>query len=219
MNVYLVPVRHNHFEIYSEPPEDVDRLPEEGAGRLRRWAHAARVRWHDLVDTARRGSATGRFALWRDKVVCRLAETIAEQRTLWALGKNTQATLRFPSTLDQTEARATLDRALMAARWHHGLWLAIDGPLFVVSGALMPVPGPNILAYYLAFRAIGHWLSWRGARQSLNTIVWTLEPDADLAELGSLVDVPRALRDARVAAIAARLQLPRLSAFFERVAA
>jgi hypothetical protein len=219
MNAYLVPVGHNHFEIYSEPPEDVDRLPEEGAGRLRRWGHTARVRWHDLVDTARRGSATGRFAVWRDKVVCRLAETIAEQRTLWALGKNTHATLRFPSTLDQGEARTTLDRALMAARRHHGLWLAIDGPLFVVSGALMPVPGPNILAYYLAFRVIGHWLSWRGARQSLNTIVWTLEPDADLAELGSLVDVPRALRDARVAAIAARLQLPRLSAFFERVAA
>lgn len=219
MIVYLVQIGHDRFEIYSEPPEELERSPEEGSGRLRRWAHAARVRWHYLVDTARLGTATSRFGLWRDKMVCRLAETIAEQRTLWALGKGTHATLLFPSTLDHAEARSTLNRALLAARRHHGVWLAIDGPLFVVSGALMPVPGPNVLSYYLAFRGIGHWLSWRGARKSLKEIVWTLEPDANLAELAALVAVPRAQRRARVAAIAARLHLHRLSAFFERVAA
>lgn len=216
MIVYLVPIGHDRFEIYSEPPEDLEQPPEESDGRLRRWAHAARVQWRDLVDTARVGNATGRFARWRDRIVCRLAETLAEQRTLWALGKSTQATLLFPSTIDEAEARSVLNRTLAASRKHHGVWLSIDGPLVVVSGVLMPVPGPNILAYYLAFRAIGHWLSWRGARQS---IVWTFEPDSNLAELGALVDVPRAQRGPRVAAIAARLHLHRLSAFFERVAA
>lgn len=219
MIVYLLPVGRDHFEIYSEPPEEVERLPEEGAAWLRRWAHAARVQWHDLVDKARVGKSPGRFARWRDRMVCRLAETIAEQRTLWALGKSAHATLLFPSTLGAAEARLILDRTLGLARKHHGIWMAIDGPLFVLSGVMMPVPGPNVLAYYLAFRAIGHWLSWRGARQSLNKIEWTLEPDRNLAELGSLIDVPRAARAARVADIAARLHLHRLSAFFERVAA
>ena len=219
MIVYLVPTGREHFELYSEPPDEVEPLPDAGVGRFRRWAHRARVRWHELVDSARLGASTGRFGHWRDRIVCRLAETIAEQRTLWALGKTTHATLLFPSTIAEDDARSRLNRELTAARKHHGWWLAIDGPLFIASGLLMPIPGPNALAYYLAFRGIGHWLSWRGARQALTNMSWSLEPNANLAELGSLVEVPRALRGARVAAIAARLHLPRLSAFFERVAA
>ena len=39
--------------------------------------------------------------------------------------------------------------------------------LLIVSGVLALVPGPNVLAYYFAFRVVGHWLSMRGARQGL----------------------------------------------------
>jgi hypothetical protein len=49
-------------------------------------------------------------------------------------------------------------------------------------------------------------------------VAWTFEPDTELAELGLLVDMPREARAPRVAAIADRLNLPRLSAFFDRVA-
>ena len=156
---------------------------------------------------------------WRDRVVRRLAETIAEQRTLWALAQQTEATLLFPASVGERDARAALDRALARARRHHGWWIVVDAPLFVVSGILAPIPGPNVLAYYLGFRLVGHWLSWRGARQAVGDVQWTLEPDGSLAELASLVNVPRAARASRVDAIAARLNLHRLSAFFERVAA
>src|ERR1041384_6438747 len=119
MTVYLVPVRRDHFEIYSEPAEEAERSLDPGTGRLRRWAHAANLQWHEMVDTARLGQATGRLAKWRDRIVCRLAETIAEQRTLWALRKSTHATLLFPSSMDAGSARSTLDRVLAAARRHH----------------------------------------------------------------------------------------------------
>lgn len=219
MTVYLLSVGRDRFELYSEPPEEAGVPPESGAGRLRQWAHRANVQWHELVDTARRGYATGRIARWRDAIVCRLAETIAEQRTLWALAQFSEATLLYPASLDQQAARSALDRGLAVARRHHGIWLLVDGPLFIVSAALAPIPGPNIVAYYLGFRAIGHWLSWRGARHASAGIQWTLEPDTTLDELASLIDIPRAVRASRVHAIAARLKLHRLAAFFERVAA
>jgi hypothetical protein len=52
----------------------------------------------------------------------------------------------------------------------------------------------------------------------MDAIAWTLEPDAGLAELGALADLPRDARAPRVAAIATSLNLPRLTAFFDRVA-
>jgi hypothetical protein len=219
MNVFLVPVGQGRFELYSEAPEEPASSPDEHAGRLKRWAQAVSVQWHELVDVARRGGSDGRLARWRDTVVCRLAESIAEQRTLWALRKETSATLRFPSSIDDAQARAVLDQSLARAQRHHGRWLLVDLVLFLASGVFFFIPGPNIVAYYIAFRVFGHLNSWRGARQGAEHIAWTLEADVNLAELGSLVDVPCEARAPLVAAIAARLNLPRLTAFFERVAA
>ena len=219
MTVYLLAVGRERFELYSEPPEEPGEAPQPSAGRWRRWAHSAYVRWHDLVESARRNTSTGQIAQWRDAVVRRLAETIAEQRTLWALAQQTDAMLLFPASLAEPAARNALMSALASARRHHGWWLVVDVPLFVVSGLLTPFPGPNVIAYYLGFRLVGHWLSWRGARHAEMCVKWTLEPDGSLAELASLVNIPRAVRAPRVDAIAARLNLHRLSAFFERVAA
>jgi hypothetical protein len=219
MTVCLLPVGRNRFELYSEPPEDHQPPQSAPSSRWRQWVHRAGERWRDLVDAARRDDATGRVAQLRDRVICRLAETIAEQRTLWALGPRKHATLLFQSTLEAAAARAALDRALADAQRHHGIWLAVDLPLFIGSAVLAPIPGPNAIAYYLAFRVAGHWLAWRGARQAMRRVQWTLQPDPNLAELATLVEVPRHARSARVHEIAAQLNLPRLSAFFERVAA
>jgi hypothetical protein len=49
-------------------------------------------------------------------------------------------------------------------------------------------------------------------------MAWTFETDPRLDELAALVDVPREARAPHVAAIAQRLNLPRLTAFFDRVA-
>jgi K+-H+ exchange-related protein len=219
MTVYLLAVGGNRFELYSEPPEEPGEPPHPSAGRWRQWAHTAYVRWHSLVESARSHTSTGLIAAWRDTIVRRLAETIAEQRTLWALAQQTDATLLFPASVGEPDARAALVRALAAARRHHGSWLVVDAPLFVISGLLAPFPGPNVVAYYLGFRVVGHWLSWRGAKYGEVSVHWTLEPDGSLAELASLVNIPRAVRAPRVDEIAARLNLHRLPAFFERVAA
>jgi hypothetical protein len=218
MIVYLVPAGRERFELYSESHDEGVKPAARPAGLLRRWIHSAGARWHELVESSRRGSSGGVVSRWRDRLVCMLAESIAEQRTLWALTDRQRATVRYPSGLDAARARAVLLAALARARRHHLRWLIIDFVLFVASGPVALVPGPNFIAYYLAFRLIGHVQSWRGARQGVARVAWTFEPDTELAELSLLVDMPREARAPRVAAIADRLNLRRLSAFFDRVA-
>jgi Mitochondrial K+-H+ exchange-related len=216
--VHLLPLGRGRYEVYAEPPE-TDHLPlDPDAGRIRRWVHTAGARWRGLVDAARLDDATGRFARWRDSIICGLAESIDEQRALWSLRSAAAATARFPSGLESTVARATLIRILAGSLAHHRQWFVIDLALFIVSGIVAFLPGPNVLAYYLGFRAFGHLQSWRGARQATTGVQWTLEQSEELAELAVLAEQSHASRAARVEAIATRLGLPRLAAFFERAA-
>jgi hypothetical protein len=218
--VYLVPVGPGRYELYSEAPEDPE--PEgqpTQEGFWKRTLHSVQVRWRDAVHSARASDeSAGWFARLRDRAVCRAAESIAEQRTLWALRHCTTATIVHPSDLPGPAAAEVRDRLLNRARQHHGRWLLIDTLLLVVSGLLALVPGPNVLAYYFAFRVVGHYLSWRGARQALEVIKWQTRAEPALAELGRLAALSRDARQSRVEAIACALNLPRLAAFFERTA-
>jgi len=215
MIVFLVPVGRSRFELYSETEDESAAAATEREDTFLRRAGA---RWHELVERARRGGAPGRMGRWRDAVICRLAETIAEQRTLWSLREAAEATVRYPSMLDEAEARSILSSSLTSARSHHLVWLIVDFVFFVASGLFALIPGPNLIAYYLAFRVIGHVQSWRGAKHAMEHTTWTYAADDRLAELAALVDQPRDVRASRVAAIAAQLNLSRLSAFFDRVA-
>ncbi len=218
MVTHLIPLGRNRYELYAEAPEeDGGPLPHD-AGRVRRWLHRAGEQWGEYVDTARMGNASGRFARWRDAIICRLAATLDEQRTLRSLRTAGAATLLFPSGIDAVVARAALDRILTSSQRHHGQRLVIYLVLFVVSGILFFIPGPNIVAYYLGFQAFGHLQAWRGARRAASDVAWTLEPSPDLGELATLATEPHAARAERVRAVAQRLALEHLPAFFERAA-
>jgi len=215
--VYLVPVGPGRYELYSEPPDEIDAAPRDGF--FARHAYRFRERWREVVHTARRGDRpTGVLARARDWTVCRISETVAEQRTLWSLRQLASIELRYPSDLSAADAASLPRRLLLAARRHHGLWLVVDGLLFALSGLLMLLPGPNVIAYYFGLRVVGHFLSWRGAACGLDRVEWQQHAEPALAELRALADVPRESRASRVEAIAASLNLPRLAAFFDRVA-
>jgi hypothetical protein len=81
---------------------------------------------------------------------------------------------------------------LLADARHHLRWLIIDLTLFVVSGILFFVPGPNLVAYYVAFRLVGHLQSWRDARRAAETIAWTFEPAGALSSSRSWTSAARA---------------------------
>ena len=219
--IYLVPLGSARFELYSEPPDD-HPTPEAGEapdGFVRRQVHRLQEWWRDAVHTARRGEpSTTQLGRARDWAVSRIAESIAEQRTLWSLRHAAAAMLVYPSNLSEAAGVQRRDGILAHARRHHGVWLIVDGLLFVGSGLLVLVPGPNVFAYYFGFRMIGHYLSWRGARQAMVVTRWAARAEPALDELATLAGEAREARASRVAAIAEALKLPRLAAFFDRVA-
>ena len=190
MEAFLVALSGGRFELYAEPPDELPESPGHEAGRLRRWLHRAQLQWRDWVDLARRGEAQGRLPRWRDTTICHLADSIGEQRTLWALRKAERGELRYPSSMTQDDARRALDKVLAASRKHHGLWLAFDTVLFIASGILFFVPGPNLVAYYLAFRVLSHGQSYLGASRAMTRVSWTLTADDMLAEMARLASVP-----------------------------
>src|SRR5262249_14809992 len=159
--IFLVPIGARRFELYSEPPdENPATAVTSSAGFWHRLSHRLQERWHHAVRTARHtGSDAGLWARMRDWAVCRMAEAIAEQRTLWTLRHGGRPSLVHPSDLSSAQAAAERDRILSAARQHHSRWLAFDLVAFVVSGLLVLVPGPNLIAYYFAFRVISPYLS------------------------------------------------------------
>jgi hypothetical protein len=216
--IYLVPVGRERFALYSEPLDD--SAPDGAAEPHRFWRRPLRglqQRWRDAVQDARRTDPhAGRLARARDWAVRRTVETIGEQRTLWALRHSRRASLVHPADRSPDQCAAARDLVLTHARAHHGRWLAVDGVIFAATGVFVIVPGPNVLAYYFAFRLVGHYFSWRGARQALAGTTWQLRAEPALTELGRLADLPRDARASRVHAIAAVLNLPRLAAFFDR---
>jgi len=109
-------------------------------------------------------------------------------------------------------------RLLAEASRHHGRWLVVNLVGVAVTAVLVLLPGPNLIGYYFAFRVVGHFLSWRGARQGLEVVSWRPNAEPILSELGGLAHLPREERAERVEALVAQLDLPRLAAFFDRVA-
>jgi pimeloyl-ACP methyl ester carboxylesterase len=218
LSVYLVPIGRSRFELYSEPPEDSSSA-DSHAGFFQQRIHRFRDGWRELVHTARsHQSSPRRLAAWRDWAVCRVAEMIAEQRTLWAIRNAASVGFSYPSDLSESAAETHRDRMLADARRHHGLWTIIDGVLLIAAVPFTLIPGPNLFAYYFGIRLLSHYLSWRGAGHGIDRVQWQPRAEPALAELGGLVDVPREARASRVAAIADALRLPRLAAFFDRAA-
>jgi len=222
MDVYLVPVGADRYELYCEVPDEphtaADEQPPQGLiARLRHrfsemLAEAERERRHGPSEHAQ----TGWMARTKAAGMRWVAESIAEQRLLWHMRRETDAHLYFPSDLSESTAQSTLRSQLGRDRDRHRFWLVLDSVAFVLSGLLMLLPGPNVLAYYFGFRLVGHFLSMRGARRGLEAVRWTSEGSAPLADLRHAIGLEPDQRVLRVADVANRLRLEHLTTFFER---
>jgi hypothetical protein len=95
-------------------------------------------------------------------------------------------------------------------------WIIIDGVIFVATGVVALVPGPNVLAYYFGFRLVGHYLSRRGAKHGLTDVRWMMCPSPQLSRLRRAISLVEPERDREVHQVASELQLPHLAKFFER---
>ncbi|MCC7008580.1 MAG: hypothetical protein IT184_07160 [Acidobacteria bacterium] len=219
MTVYLVPAAVGH-ELYCE----VSSPAPAGEGR-------DGSLWRRLVDGFRRmveegeaerdghAASIAERSRLRRMITRRVAEAVAEQRLLWHLRHETAVTLVYPDDLTGADAVAAARQLLATDYGKHRRWCAIDGALTAVTGpAFFFVPGPNVISWYFAFRAVGHYFSLRGARQGLSAATWTTAPSRPLTELRSALALDGEARAARVDEVAAELGLDRLPFFVERIA-
>jgi hypothetical protein len=128
------------------------------------------------------------------------------------------ATAIHPSDLGAPRALEIVRASMRSDLEKHRFWMVINALVFIISGLLTILPGPNLVAYYFAFRLVGHYLSMRGAHQALNRVEWTARPSPELTALAALVDVECAVRRPQVDTIGRELQLEHLGRFFDRVA-
>jgi hypothetical protein len=223
MDVFVIPMGPEKYELYCEPAAEMDAaegLPPSGMfGRLRERFSAMlraaedRQRHRDVPDAPR-----GWLGRAQDSVLGWVAQRIAEQRLLWNLRRHTSAVAAHPQDMTFDQVMTLIRTMLQKDFERHRVWLVVDTLGLIASGPLMLVPGPNVAAYYFAFRVVGHWLSMRGATQGLHRVEWTGRPCPPLTELRDVVLLEAHARDERVHDVARRLRLPHLSAFFERVA-
>jgi hypothetical protein len=223
MDVYLVPIGRDRYELYCEVPDEpelpIDEAPAGFVTRMKlrfrtMLAEAERERHRTHADQPPRGT----FGRIKAATLRYVAEAVAEQRLLWHLRRQSAACLFFPDDLEQPRAITLLRRQLGRDVDKHRFWLIIDSLGFVASGALFLLPGPNVVAYYFAFRMVGHYLSFRGARHGLEGVEWSSECSAPLSELRRAIDLDVEERDRRVQHVADALKLDNLVKFFQRTA-
>jgi hypothetical protein len=226
MDVFLVPLGAGRHELYCETPHDpVSLQPGETAGFRRRWAErftamlASIERERDRLE--KRGGAS-RDESWsgraRARVVRWMAEKVAEQRLLWRLRSEHRVRAFYPTGLAAERAMEIIRGALRSDWDRHRWWLVWNSLGGLLSLALVPFPGPNVIGLYFGFRIVGHLLAVRGARHGLTAVRWELEQSDVLAQLGAAAALPSPVREERVGELARTLGLARLQRFFERTA-
>jgi len=232
MDVYLLPVMpappdgEPAFELYCEPPPDPEPEPgaEAKAGFFARMvvrfkqalaegeAEQRREEDGEPEETPKDfGGRVGRF------VKRKLAAAVAEQRVLWHLRNVSAARLHHPLTVTSPRAVEIATAEFKKDLSKHRLWSIIDGVIFIATGLVAIVPGPNLLAYYFIFRCVGHFFAYRGARKGMEPSLWTGVPSAPLADLQQALSLDAGRRAQKIETIAQSLGLERLSAFMRRV--
>ncbi|HXT70642.1 MAG TPA: hypothetical protein VN700_12850 [Vicinamibacterales bacterium] len=223
MQVYLVPVGAKRHHLYVEIDDD-EETGTAATEPPRGWIGRQMSRFRAMLAEAEaerrrteRGETVKSSGLWK-WILRKIAETIAEQRLLWHLRGETAVDLRYPPDLGADGALKEVREEFARDSAKHLRWLVIDGLLVAITGPLFFfVPGPNVISWYFTFRAVAHFLSWRGARKGRSVIDWRPEMCPPLADVRLAIQLPAADRRKRLEAISTALGLKHFTGFVERV--
>jgi hypothetical protein len=224
LDVYVIPFADGRYELFCE--RQADEEAEAGApGAQGGWWGRMSDRFGVMLRAAEDREANpdrdveprGGWARIQGWLLSWVAERVAEQRLLWRLRGKREVMASHPDDVSFEQILPIARKALQKDHDRHRIWLVVDMVLLVGSGVLALVPGPNLLAYFFAFRVVGHWLSMRGARQGLDRARWVGRPCPVLARLRAAADLRPAARAALVQDVATELGLERLPRFVERM--
>jgi hypothetical protein len=222
MKVFVVPTGASRHQLYVELPREEVVVDAEDAStgwfarKVRQFKKTLAEAEEERL-RRERGEPTVASGIGR-KIMAKIAEAVAEQRLLWSLRHQTQVDLLHPDDMAPPDAQAFVHGEFTRDSAKHRRWLVIDGLAAAITGPVFFfVPGPNIVSWYFTFRAIGHFLSWRGALRGLRVISWTPQPSAPLSDIRTALALGQAERCARLDAISQALGLAHLTGFVERV--
>jgi hypothetical protein len=225
MDVYLVPIGPDGYELYCEPLDlPAAEMPASSGWRLKATRLFRSVLTYLEQERERRASARVphvKRTWWdrlRDRGLVWLAERVAEQRLLWRLRSVPAAKAYYPDDLLPDAARDIVGRSLKRDGRRHGRWVGGNVLGYLVALPFSVLPGPNLPCYYFVFRAVGHYLSWLGARHGLRTVQWEYAACQPLTALRRLPSLPVAERGTFAHDVAERLHLERIDTFAERMA-
>jgi hypothetical protein len=119
--------------------------------------------------------------------------------------------LYYPQTLDPQFVLESWHRYISAKGRRHTVWLIVDTVISPVTLILTPIPGPNLLGYWIAYRAFCHLLAVLGVRGAEELIdSTTLNPEGLLDEFGAMCN------QSAVSRLAEKFKLSGLSDFLNR---
>jgi hypothetical protein len=216
--VFLVPLGGQRYELYCERQHTGPDEAPAGSG----WFAGLRQKFSTMLKQAEEGEeeappSAGLLARLQARMMAWVAERIAEQRLLWNLRGRDAAIVTHPDDLPFEQVMDIVRQSLRADHRRHMRWLIVDTVLFIGSGIFFFIPGPNVIAYFFAFRLVGHWLSMRGAAHGRDTTTWTGRPSAEMRALRAAVARPAHERARAIEPLGRELGLLKLSVFVDRM--
>lgn len=224
MEVFVIPLGGSRYALYCETAPGADELDDAPAtGVLGRLRHGFGVMLRE-AEAQEQGQTQvpiegGWWGRQKQRLLRWVTVMVAEQRLLWRLRREAGVTLAHPEDMRFEQVRTIVDAELRRDRDRHRTGLVIFTVAFVLSGLVAVVPGPNLVAYFFAFRAVGHYLSLRGALHGLRGVEWHGRACPALLGLREATGLGPADREARVRDVAYQLHLPHLPRFFSRAVA
>jgi hypothetical protein len=173
VKIYLLLIDHERFFFYADDSvaldDESDRDLSSGPpGRgVRGWLQGNYQKLRSALQHGESGAI-----LWVRRVWDWLHSLAHPDETMLARLRSARSIdLHYPASRTGNEIRGIWRSYLSQEWWRHLLWLSVNGSLAPPTIAILWIlPGPNLIGYWFAYRAIHHLLVlwgirrvWRGA--------------------------------------------------------
>ena len=99
--------------------------------------------------------------------------------------KASEIEIYHPTTMSSEEAQTLWVDYMARCRRRHLPWLVVNALLSPISLLLAPIPGPNLIGYWFAYRAVKDLLALLGLRHAQDSqVATTFRPREVLAIAG-----------------------------------
>ncbi len=183
MKIYLLSIDHARFFFYSDEseashdPDDTDDASNPPSAGVRGWFRAR----YERFKSAWQHADSGAFLWMRRSWEWLRTWAHPDEAMLARLRSARRVDLHHPTARSSDEVRTIWAEYLERQGRRHLFWLIVNGLIAPVSALLAILPGPNLIGYWFAYRAIHHSLVvWGIRRVQRNKIPTELHPIAAL---------------------------------------